>query len=420
MDIQFWCRRCGRKRNQNYELCYECYKDGEPEVRVEKAVFDYFSKFHGFSTKCQHDIRIGTYTPRPDVVLFDQHENLAAIAECKRGGIVGYGIDQLKSYLIASDVQFGVFANSTEPDEWIFFENLRRYRFKDDISRPQFEAEILADRPMESVREEKDRLDNEIGAKKQQHKRLSAKINSLTENECSLTERTNKLKSELKTLEWEKKKLGSRVENDKRYHNFLKRKNAKLEKSIKDKNDTVRDLDRLSRLDELEAAFDQESIYGHIREELERLGELESEIKSKQQLALQRNSVETNQKEQQLAQVSQKKESILKQLRVVVNQLKAASSEQQAAQIEENRRQLVRDFRERKSDRGKLIKEISRLKEAKSELEEEIGQVGQQLSFEENEVCPAYVQIQLEIDELKTEKSKIEAKIGHRIFLRLS
>ena len=103
----------------------------------------------------------------------------------------------------------------------------------------------------------------------------------------------------------------------------------------------------------------------------------------------------------------------------MVNQLKAASSEQQASQIEKNRRQLVRGFRKRKCIRGKLIKEISRLKEVKSELEEETGHAGQQLSFEENEVCPAYVQIQLEIDELKTEKSKIEAKIGHQIFLRL-
>ena len=204
--------------------------------------------------------------------------------------------------------------------------------------------------------------------------------------------------------------MGARVESDNRYSNFLKRKNANLEKSIKDK----------------EVAFVQESIYEQIREELEQLDKLELEIKSKQQFARQdqekhaayeRNKVETNQKIQQLAQVSQKKESILKQLRVVVNQLKTASSEQQASQIEENRKQLVRDFRKRKCIRGKLVKEISRLKEVKSELEEKIRQAGQQLSFEENEVCPAYVQIQLEIDELKTEKSKIEAKIGHQIFL---
>ena len=52
-------------------------------------------------------------------------------------------------------------------------------------------------------------------------------------------------------------------------------------------------------------------------------------------------------------------------------------------------------------------------------MEEEIRQEGQQVLFEEGEACPVYVKIQLEIDELKIEKSKIEAKIGHQIFLRL-
>ena len=160
------CRRCGRKCKPQYELCGECYKDGDPEYKVKEAVFNYFSepKFrkNGFSPEYEHEIRIGTYTPRPDVVLFDQQGNLVAIAECKRSGITSYGIEQLRSYLTARDVQFGIFANSTEPDEWIFFENLRRYHFKDDISRSQFEAEIVADQPVESLREEKDRLDREI------------------------------------------------------------------------------------------------------------------------------------------------------------------------------------------------------------------------------------------------------------------
>lgn len=534
------CSRCGRKCNQHYELCYECYNDGEPEVRVEEAVFNYFSKFHGFSAKRQQEIRIGTYTPRPDVVLLDWQGNLAAIAECKRGGIVGSGIDQLKSYLTASDVQFGVFANSTEPDKWIFFENLRGQHFKESIPRPQFEAQIVAYRSIESISEEKkrliteveqayaqheqktrelessykrlddlnekikrknkqfaqikeevvplrkessdlkeentrlkgeitqnskrakvveglklesthdslrksidllssekDQLQNEIGTKEQQRWCLSKKINLLREDEDKLDnllrENTDKLKraenkvrSERETLEREKKIWKDGEKERKNYNDYLEQINAKLEKSIKHKNDAVRDLDRLSRLDELEAAFAQESIYEQIREELERLDKLELEINSKQQLArrdqerhavYKRNKVETNQKIQKLAQVSEEKESILKQLRVVVNQLKTASSEQQASQIEKNRKQLVRDFQERKCIRDKLIKEISRLKEVKSELEEEIRQAGQQLPFEENEVCPAYVQIQLEIDELKTEQSKIEAKIGHQIFL---
>ena len=509
------CRRCGRKCNQNYELCYECYNDGEPEYKVMEAVFNYFSepKFreNGFSPKKdEHYIRIGVYTPRPDVVLFDRQGNLAAVAECKRGGITNYGIEQLWSYLTASDVQFGVFANSTEPDEWIFFENLRRYHFKDDISRSQFEAEIVAGQPVESIREEKGRLDrkiteigtrldrkgreikssserlddlnqkvkqannqladikkeiillrekstdltekitrdsqqaevleglklestrnnlevvihrlrnkgnqlqNEIGGKEQQRTDLSEEVNLLKGDRDELEREKNRIKSEREILEREKEIWRDGEKDRKNYNDYLEQINAKLEKSIKHKDNAVRDLNRLSKL------------YEQIREELERLDKLESEIKSKQQLAQQnqkkhaayeQNGVETNQKFQQSVQVSQEREFILKQLRIVVNQLRTANSEQKL-QIEENRRQLVRDLRERKSICVQLIREINNLKKAKSELEEEIRQERQQVPFEENEVSPAYVQIQLEINELKTEKSKIEAKIGHQIFLQ--
>lgn len=426
------CRRCGRKCNQNYELCSRCYRDGEPEITVEGAVFDYFSKFPEFSAKRQHKIRIGTYTPRPDVVLLDQQGNLAVIAECKRGGIVDYGIDQLKSYLIASDVQFGVFANSTNPDQWKFYENLRRKQFS-PMRRLAFERKIATERTIESIREEKNRLNREITEIRTQLDLKGPELNNLKQKVKQANNELVDIKKEIIPLKKESKEIWQ--EEDKKYkelnnyNDYLEQRNTSLQKSIEHKTGEIRDIDRLSRLDELEAKFAQESIYEQNREELEQLGKLDSEIKSKQQLAQQnqeryaackRNSVETNQKEQQIAQVSQEREFILQQLRVVVNQLKGANLEQQTAQIEENRRQLVQDLQKRKCIRGKLIKEISRLKEAKSELEEEMRQEGQQPPFEENEVRPAYVQIELEIDELKTEKSKIEAKIGHRIFLLLS
>ena len=98
------------------------------------------------------------------------------------------------------------------------------------------------------------------------------------------------------------------------------------------------------------------------------------------------------------------KESTLKQLRVVVNQLKTANLEQNS-QIEVNRKQLVQDLRKHKCRCVQLTREISELKGIKSSLEEEIRQEGQQVLFEEGEACPAYVKIQLEIDELKIEKS---------------
>ncbi len=200
-DSQPRCLRCGRKRKPQYELCGKCYKDGETEDKVMEAVFNYFSepKFreNGFSPKKdEHCIRIGVYTPRPDVVLFDRQGNLAVVAECKRGGITNYGIEQLWSYLTASDVQFGVFANSTEPDEWIFFENLRRYHFKDDISRSQFEAEIVADRPIESLREEKDRLDREITEIRTRLDRKSGEIKHSRERLDDLNQEIEQMKDQ--------------------------------------------------------------------------------------------------------------------------------------------------------------------------------------------------------------------------------
>ena len=514
------CRRCGRKCKPQYELCGECYKDGDPEYKVKEAVFNYFSepKFrkNGFSPEYEHEIRIGTYTPRPDVVLFDQQGNLVAIAECKRSGITSYGIEQLRSYLTARDVQFGIFANSTEPDEWIFFENLRRYHFKDDISRSQFEAEIVADQPVESLREEKDRLDREIteirtrldrkrgeikysrewlddlnqkieqvngqlahlkqeigplrtestalkkkiernsqraevleGLKlKSTRDNLEEKINLLSTKEDQLQKAIETKERDLRSLSEKVSLLGKHEEKLKKEQNKTKserealesdkniwrerqkereKSEADLKRSISRKIRRIRDIDRLSKLDELEAAFAQESIYGQLQKEFERLEELESKIARKQQLARQdeekhaaykRNRLETNEKEQQLVQVSQEKESTLKQLRVVVNQLKTANLEQNS-QIEVNRKQLVQDLRKHKCRCVQLTREISELKGIKSSLEEEIRQEGQQVLFEEGEACPAYVKIQLEIDELKIEKSKIEAKIGHQIFLRL-
>ena len=507
-------------RYPRFKLCPECRADAPREAIVVEAVVNYFSKpelpeFRELFIETEHEIQMGSDPRRADIVLLDKEGYFIAIAECKKINDVTYGREQLKSYLCATDTQFGVFANSTNPDEWKFYENLRRNRFTPSMKRFSFEREIARERTIESIREEKDRLNskiveirtqldqkgreikssreqlndlnqkvkqannqladlkkeiiplreestdltekitrdsqqaevleglklestrdslketidslsikkdqlqNEIGEKEQQRTDLSKEVNLLKEDRDKLEREKNRIRSEQETLKGEKKIWWDGEKERKNYNDYLKQINANLEKSIKHKAGAVRDFDRLSRLDD---------IYEQNREEFERLDKLESEIKSKQQLsqqdqeryaACERNSAETNQKEQQLAQVSQEKESILKQLRVVVNQLKTASSEQQTSQIEENRRQLVEDFRERKSIRGKLIKEISWLKDAKSELEEEIRQEGQQLPFEENEVRPAYVQIQLEIDELKTEKSKIEAKIGHQIFLRL-
>lgn len=539
-----WCHLHSRSqpRYPRFTLCPECRVEAPYEAPIVEAVVNYFSKpqFQEFFIETEREIQMGTYNRRSDIVLLDKSASFVAIAECKQTGVVTYGREQLKSYLCATDTQFGVFANSTNPHEWEFYENLRRNQFTPPMERSRFESKVATERTIASIREEKSKLDqqirkasdqhaqktrevdssckqldelnekiewknkqlakineevaplkkessnlkeentrlrneitqnskrakvveglklestrdslrktidllgiekdqlqNEIGTKEQQRTRLSEKINLLRRDkdklESFLKENRDKLKRRENKIRYGRESLKREQEKSKRlnnYNNYLNEVNTGLERRISHKNRAIRDIDRLSRLDELEAAFDEESIYGQIREELERLGELDSEIKSKQQLARQdqerraayeQKAVEINQKIQQLIQTSQEKESILKQLRVVINQLKTANSEQKS-QIEKKRRQLVQDLQEpkRKSIHAQLTEEIEKCKKEKSELEEEIMQEMQQLPFEEREERPAYVQIQAEIDKLKAEKSKIEAKIGHQIFLRLS
>ena len=509
-------------RYPRFTLCPECRSETPHEARVVEAVVNYFSKskFSEFFIETEHEIRIGTYKPRPDIVLFDEAENRVAIAECKREGTIDNedGVEQLKSYLTASDVQFGIFANSTEPDEWIFFENLRRYNFEENIPRVQFETEIVANRSIESIREEKDKLvrevdqvksqytwkvdqvessnkqlnelkdkieqakeqfaclkkdiglrkkergnlnaeiaqnfqqadvlsglklkstrdnlkeevdyfrtirnqlQNEITTSEQQRRHLLEEVNSLERSRGELKRNQNKIKSDQETLKKEKENWQISLEKQKKMRSYLEKINADLDGRIKHKTPLIRELE--SRLDELELAFALKSVYGQIEKELKRLDELESEIARKQRLAqadqekraaYERNSVEINQKRQQCIQVSQKRESVLKQLRVVVNRLKTTGPEQRG-QIEENRRQLVQNLRKQKRDYEQLTEEINQLK-AKLKLKTEIREKHFKCWQEGKNMYPTYIQMRVEIDNLKAEKSKLEAEIGYRIFM---
>ena len=115
-----------------------------PEGIVVAAVEKYFSQpnFRRFSTKQEHSIQMGSDNRRADVVLIDSKGNLAAVAECKQIGIEGRGPDQLKSYLSASGTRLGLFANSTVPDDWKFYENLGRNQFK-PITLSEFEDLVV-------------------------------------------------------------------------------------------------------------------------------------------------------------------------------------------------------------------------------------------------------------------------------------
>ena len=97
------------------------------EDLVKQKVYEYFAepRWNRYTVKREHPISFGSKTGVADVVLLDSKRQLAAIVECKGIGYENGGIDQLKSYLSASDAPLGVFANSLDPDDWVCYENLK-------------------------------------------------------------------------------------------------------------------------------------------------------------------------------------------------------------------------------------------------------------------------------------------------------
>ena len=115
-----------------------------PEGIVVEEVDRYFSnpKFQKFSIEKEYPIQVGSTRCRADVVLLNSAGRLVAIAECKRVGVEGQGLDQLKSYLSATDTRFGLFANSTHPAAWDFYENLGRNQVR-SMTRSEFEERVV-------------------------------------------------------------------------------------------------------------------------------------------------------------------------------------------------------------------------------------------------------------------------------------
>ncbi len=126
------------------------------EKEVTLAVEDYFKKpqFIGFYTEQQWQIQIGSRKGYADVVLcrslsFHDASNIIAIVECKRegrdrsGNVKFSGIEQLKCYLCATDTRFGIFANSGNPNDWLFYENYGENWFQ-EVNRQHFERCVRA------------------------------------------------------------------------------------------------------------------------------------------------------------------------------------------------------------------------------------------------------------------------------------
>ena len=116
-----------------------------PEGVVVEEVKRYFSqpRFRKFSKDTEYPIQMGSNNRRADVVLVDSKGDLTVIAECKRLGVEGSGINQLKSYLSATNTSLGIFANGMEPDSWNFYENLGKNRFREITTRSEFEKRVV-------------------------------------------------------------------------------------------------------------------------------------------------------------------------------------------------------------------------------------------------------------------------------------
>lgn len=149
-------------RYPRFTLCPECRAEAPREAIVVEAVVNYFSKpeFREFFIETENEVQMGSDRRRADIMLLDRKENCVAIVECKQIGIVTYGPGQLKSYLSATDTRFGVFANSTDPGNWKFYENLRRNRFK-EITHNQFKAGMGVGQPIELISKKDNRLKND-------------------------------------------------------------------------------------------------------------------------------------------------------------------------------------------------------------------------------------------------------------------
>ncbi len=97
------------------------------EKEVTEVVVKYFNE-DGFTVEEQRNIQFGTkHGGTVDVVVKNSTGYWVAIVECKDRhiGKTKEGVDQLKSYLSATDSRFGILAFSGKTQEWIYYENLR-------------------------------------------------------------------------------------------------------------------------------------------------------------------------------------------------------------------------------------------------------------------------------------------------------
>lgn len=111
---------------------------------IQKVAETYFTTapFKGIGIRIEQLIQVGTLEGVADIVLQDSDNNYIAIVVCERTWVEKESMMlELKSYLSATDTQFGILARGIDPAYWIFCENQRNNWFV-EIPRDVFESRI--------------------------------------------------------------------------------------------------------------------------------------------------------------------------------------------------------------------------------------------------------------------------------------
>ena len=218
-----------------YELCPECYAvSPDHETKVAEAVYTYFNELqvNGFSPDKECQIQFGTRNGSTDVVLADGNGSFAVISECKGAGYVGHGIEQLKSYLSATDTRFGIFANRADDSRWEFYENRRQSQI-DQIDRSEFEMGVVNGiTTRERLKDEIRHLNSKITELGSQRCELDAAINQITQTKHNLTKRTSNLTCQIEALENYKSELHEEIHR--KLDHLLEEKMQRLESPLSD------------------------------------------------------------------------------------------------------------------------------------------------------------------------------------------
>ena len=111
-DLQHALKLTEKQGEDNFNTAI---KERLQKIDVVESTIIYLSKskFSDFSILRERKIQIGTIHSRADIVLCDTKENFITIVECKLLSGSGNGEsdhERLKSYLCATDMQFGIFA----------------------------------------------------------------------------------------------------------------------------------------------------------------------------------------------------------------------------------------------------------------------------------------------------------------------